>query len=104
MTKIRLFLTFLLLLTMIFTSCEVFLPDVTTEPECIVHIWSDYKYNERVHWREYTCGCPWPEIVEEHINFDKDLLCDVCGAYCDCEHSDEDVNHICDICGIDLID
>ncbi len=104
MRKIKLCLAIILSLILLLTSCDILLPDVTTEPECVMHVWSDYKYNERVHWREYTCGCPWPEIVEEHINFDEDLICDVCGAYCGCEHPDEDQNNVCDICGVDLPD
>lgn len=103
MKKVSFVLTILLLLTMILTSCEVFLPDVTTEPDCVMHIWSEYKHNERGHWREYTCGCPWPEIFEEHINHDADMLCDVCGALYECKHVDEDKNDVCDNCGIEFI-
>lgn len=43
------------------------------------HVLSEYKSNEYVHWREYICGHPWPEMVEEHVNMDADLFCDVCG-------------------------
>ena len=101
MKKIIVVLIALAVLNMILTSCDVFLPDTTTEPECVMHIWSEYKHNERGHWREYTCGCPWPEIFEEHINHDTDMLCDVCGALFECKHPDEDQNKICDICGYD---
>ena len=104
MKKVSFVLTILLLLTMILTSCEVFLPDVTTEPDCVMHIWSEYKHNERGHWREYTCGCPWPENFEEHINHDTDMLCDVCGATVECQHIDEDKNDVCDNCGIEFIE
>ncbi len=69
-------LTFILLLS----SCDVLFPTTTTVQSCVVHQWSEYKYNERVHWREYTCGCPWPEIVEEHADIDEDFVCDICGA------------------------
>ena len=51
----------------------------TSKDECQAHIWSEYKSNDRVHWREYMCGCPWPEIVEEHIDENEDYICDVCG-------------------------
>ena len=74
-TILSLALTFVLLLT----SCDFFKANLVGERDCTEHVWSDYKYNELVHWREYTCGCPWPEIVEEHVNLDGDLLCDICG-------------------------
>ncbi len=35
--------------------------------------------NEATHYYQYTCGCPSPDIAELHINYDADLLCDVCG-------------------------
>ena len=80
MKKYCLFLTFLMIFALLFTSCGVFLPDkATDDPECVVHQWSDYKYNDKVHWREYTCGCPWPEIVEEHVGYEEDSECDICG-------------------------
>ena len=101
MKKFFLLLTALLVLTMILTSCEIFVPDATTELDCAMHVWSEYKYNERGHWREYTCGCPWPETFELHINHDADMLCDVCGAPYECKHVDADENHICEICGYD---
>ena len=44
------------------------------------HVWGEYKSNIYAHWREYICGHEWPEIVEEHVNFDADMLCDICGA------------------------
>lgn len=103
MKKIIVVLITLAVLNMVLTSCDVFLPDTTTEPECVMHIWSEYKHNERGHWREYTCGCPWPEMVEEHINKDTDMLCDVCGATVECQHIDEDKNEVCDNCGIEYI-
>ena len=103
MRKIKLCLAIILTLILLLTSCDIFYIDTGHEPKCFVHVWSDYKYNERVHWREYTCGCPWPEIVEEHINFDEDLICDVCGAYCGFQHIDEDKNEVCDKCGLEYV-
>lgn len=103
MKKLIAILITLAVLSVLFTSCDIFLPDATTEPECVMHIWSEYKYNELGHWREYTCGCPWPETFEEHINHDADMLCDVCGATVECQHIDEDKNEVCDNCGIEFI-
>lgn len=80
MKKIISIISVFLVLMMLLPSCDIFVPDETTkEQECTVHQWSEYKHNGYVHWREYTCGCPWPEIVEEHFNNDGDLLCDICG-------------------------
>ena len=35
--------------------------------------------NEYAHWYGYLCGCPSPDIAEEHIDGNKDGVCDVCG-------------------------
>ncbi len=37
--------------------------------------------NESTHYYQYTCGCPSPDIAQLHINYDADLLCDVCGYF-----------------------
>lgn len=39
----------------------------------------EWHSSEYAHWYQYTCGCPSPEIAEEHHNYDGDSLCDVCG-------------------------
>ncbi len=39
----------------------------------------DYICNEHTHQKIFTCGCPSPDIAEEHINYDEDMLCDLCG-------------------------
>lgn len=31
------------------------------------------------HQKVYTCGCPSPDIVELHSDYDEDNFCDVCG-------------------------
>ena len=103
MKKLISIMSVLLTLILLLSSCDVLFPTTTTVQSCVVHQWSEYKYNERVHWREYTCGCPWPEIVEEHINMDSDMLCDICGAPCECKHVDADKNEVCDNCGIEYI-
>ena len=38
-----------------------------------------YICNEDTHQICYTCGCLSTDDSEEHINYDADLLCDVCG-------------------------
>ena len=37
------------------------------------------EYNQHTHYYQYTCGCTLPDRIEEHINYDADLFCDVCG-------------------------
>ena len=43
----------------------------------------EYICNEDTHQKVYTCGCPSPDIAEEHSNFDADLYCDICGYFLD---------------------
>lgn len=43
----------------------------------------DYICNEDTHQKVYTCGCPSPDIAEEHCNYDADLYCDICGYFLD---------------------
>ena len=35
--------------------------------------------NEYAHWYGYACGCPAPDIAEEHVDSNEDGACDVCG-------------------------
>ena len=35
--------------------------------------------NEEIHFYEYTCGCPSPDIAEFHLDGDGDEKCDICG-------------------------
>ena len=37
------------------------------------------EYNQHTHYYQYSCGCTLPDRIEEHINYDADLFCDVCG-------------------------
>ena len=37
------------------------------------------EYNQHTHYYQYTCGCTLPDRIEEHVNNDSDLFCDVCG-------------------------
>ena len=43
----------------------------------------EYVCNEDTHQKVFTCGCPSPDIAEEHSNFDADLYCDICGYFLD---------------------
>ncbi len=49
--------------------------------EGVTHLGHKYKYipYEQGHFKQYTCGCPSPDILEEHYDRDSDLFCDACG-------------------------
>ena len=59
------------ILTVCLTSCD----------EGVTHLGHEYEYipYEQGHFKQYTCGCPSPDILEEHYDRDSDLLCDACG-------------------------
>ena len=107
MKRILVLLLLVMVILMLF-ACDFSKAEPIGKRDCTEHIWGEYKYNELVHWREYTCGCPWPEIVEEHINYDADLFCDICGAYVGpeicLEHIDQNGDNICDNCSEDVSD
>lgn len=39
----------------------------------------EYIQYETGHFKQYTCGCPSPEIMGEHCDNDENGTCDVCG-------------------------
>ena len=49
--------------------------------EGVTHLGCEYEYipYEQGHFKQYTCGCPSPDILEEHYDRDSDLVCDACG-------------------------
>lgn len=42
------------------------------------HTFEYIQYKES-HFKQYTCGCPSPEIAELHSDNNGDNKCDVCG-------------------------
>ena len=40
-----------------------------------------YVQYETGHFKQYTCGCPSPDIMGEHYDNDEDCYCDVCGFF-----------------------
>ena len=51
------------------------------------HIGHTYKWitTGETHFKQYTCGCSSPDVVEAHLDEDGDLFCDVCNyAYSFC--------------------
>ena len=61
-------LFFTLLCISLFTACDEIDHEHTYE----------YIPHEAGHFKQYTCGCPSPDILEEHYDRDGDLLCDAC--------------------------
>ena len=35
--------------------------------------------NDKTHHFEYSCGCWYPETQNDHVNYDSDNFCDICG-------------------------
>lgn len=58
-------------------SCDWFVktPEETTIHE---HTWEYVQY-ETGHFKQYTCGCPSPDIMGEHYDNDDNYACDECG-------------------------
>ena len=53
-------------------SCDYFTKESDHE-----HTWKYVQY-ETGHFKQYTCGCPSPDIFGEHRDSDADLSCDIC--------------------------
>ena len=73
-----LLLTFAIVLSL--ASCDWFEQDdnQTTEPNTEhVHTWEYVQY-ETGHFKQFTCGCPSPDIMGEHYDNDGDYVCDAC--------------------------
>ena len=90
-----------------------------------------YVQNDSGHFKQYTCGCPSPDIFELHADEDDDGKCDICDyvmssdcpyrysiyeeghslvMLCDCHeapavidpHEDSDGDSLCDDCGYQM--
>lgn len=68
MKRLWTILFFALLCLSLFTACDEIDHEHTYE----------YIPHEAGHFKQYTCGCPSPDILEEHYDRDGDLLCDAC--------------------------
>lgn len=117
----------LCLILLCFSSCDRFFEEFNKHTE---HTFEYIAYEE-CHFKQYTCGCPSPEIAEMHYDNDSDGVCDACGyiyktecpgkwvsypdghsriMLCDCcdapavikPHEDENVDFICDVCGYEI--
>lgn len=79
--KKLLFLLLTLTIVLSLASCDWFEQDdnQTTNPDDNhEHTWEYIQY-ETGHFKQFTCGCPSPDIMGEHYDNDGDLFCDVCG-------------------------
>ena len=72
MKKLLLILVAVLIVTCL-ASCDWFETDTTHE-----HTYEYIRY-ETGHFKQYTCGCPSPEIMGEHCDNDENGACDICG-------------------------
>lgn len=43
------------------------------------HTYGELKGYEEGHCKPYTCGCPYPIVLDDHIDADENDICDVCG-------------------------
>ena len=73
--KKLLFLVLTVAIVICLASCEWFETKPDDDHE---HTWEYVQY-ETGHFKKFTCGCPSPDIMGEHENWDADLLCDICG-------------------------
>ena len=73
--KKLLFLLLTVAIVICLASCDWFeiKPDDNHE-----HTWEYVQY-ETGHFKQYTCGCPSPDIMGEHCDNDGDYVCDECG-------------------------
>ena len=64
------------------TSCQL----VHTTLNVGEHTYEYIQY-ETGHFKQYTCGCPSPEIMGMHYDNDENDICDACGfEYKECNH------------------
>ncbi len=67
-------LTVILILSLCLASCEL----IHTALKVGEHSY-EYIVSESGHHKVYNCGCPTPDIIEEHYDHDGDWKCDACG-------------------------
>ena len=76
MKKLLLLLVAVLIVTCL-ASCDWFETDTTHE-----HTYEYIRY-ETGHFKQYTCGCPSPDILGLHLDTDENGACDICGYHID---------------------
>lgn len=73
MKKLFAILLCVIVCAMLLASCEL----VHSTLNIGKHTYEYIQY-EKGHFRQYTCGCPSPEIMGEHYDFNEDGICDAC--------------------------
>lgn len=73
MKKLFAILLCVIVCAMLLASCEL----VHSTLNIGKHTYEYIQYEEG-HFRQYTCGCPSPEIMGEHYDFNEDGICDAC--------------------------
>ena len=73
--KKLLFLLLIVAIVICLASCDWFEIKPDDEHE---HTWEYVQY-ETGHFKQFTCGCPSPDIMGEHCDNDGDYVCDACG-------------------------
>lgn len=76
--------------------------------EGVTHLGHSYEYivYETGHFKHFTCGCPSPDILEEHYDHDSNDVCDVCGCPLPTvleNHYDHDGDGKCDECNYQML-
>ena len=64
-----------------FTACDIpigYSNDSQSGASSCEHTY-EWAGSEGGHQKVYTCGCPYPDIVELHSDNNSDYVCDVCG-------------------------
>ena len=67
-------------------SCDWFTEEIQHE-----HTFKYIVY-ETGHFKQYTCGCPSPDIMAMHIDINRDGICDECGYAMGVEHTEHTWN------------
>ena len=73
--KKLLFLLLTLTIVLCLASCDWFETNLDDDHE---HTWEYVQY-ETGHYKQYTCGCPSPDIMGMHCDNNGDYVCDECG-------------------------
>lgn len=80
MKKVRFLLLTLCLVLLCFSSCSIFGREVNSgDGDNHTEHTFEYIAYESGHFKQFTCGCPSPEIMEVHSDSDGDNTCDKCG-------------------------
>lgn len=65
----------------LFSACDTPTDSSNSSPSASSSCEHTYKLvgNEYTHYTVTTCGCPYPDIAQLHVDSDDNLTCDICG-------------------------